>query len=208
MKFNANGIRQRRRERIAKLMQNPASLAPPMDKRSTASTEQRSVSPRIKRRYVSWQIYASLILVVVFGMLLQSDDDWSTSIKDYTREVLTRDYNFVGASAWIEEKIGQFPTLLPTIELLNNKEAVAVFSRPLSGVVVESFSPILTGVIIETGIKEDVHPIGPGGFALLKKAKDLVRWSSFSIVMAKKAAMAFWEIFMFAKMIGYIPIMC
>lgn len=166
MRYNSNDIRKRRRDRIRKIGQSNERTEPS----TVQHNENRSFD---KPSFFRVQMYIGICLILFVVLINQSQNGWALSAKSFTKQAVTQDYNFKGASAWIEERLGQFPSILPTIQFFTPKEAIPVFSPPLTGVVVEGFSPALTGVIIETGVKQEVHPIGPGWVRSVAKKKGM-----------------------------------
>lgn len=191
MEFDANGFRKRREHRIREINEKMDGMknagqesrthleskseqgSPTVQTSSFSQTINiRSNSRRIRRFRL--QVLVSILLLVFVVALDQSDLEWwGVEAREFTREALTQDYNFAGTSAWFEQTFGQFPSLLPTVQLFKPKDVVPVLSPPLTGKIVESFSPALTGVIIETGVSEEVHPIGPGWVRTVEKKKGM-----------------------------------
>ncbi len=174
MKFDADGNRRRRQHRIREIGVRITNA----ETTSTLEymkqhTKLDEVMPTKRIGLLRLQIYMSILILVLIAAIHLSDMEWSGDAQSFTKEALTRDFNFVGVTAWIEESFGQFPSLLPTIQFLKPKEAIPVFSPPLTGVIVESFSPALTGVIIETRVAEEVHPIGSGWVRSVEKKKGM-----------------------------------
>lgn len=167
MKFDANGVRRRREHRIREISEkienmNDDGLNDKKEQNQSTPHLTEVVPPKRIGRF-RLQVYISLLFLVLIVALNKSDFEWwGVEARNFTEEVLSEDFNFAGVTAWIEQRFGQFPSLLPTVQLDKTKEVVPVLSPPLTGTIVESFSPALTGVIIETGVAEEVHPIGPG----------------------------------------------
>lgn len=184
MEFDANGFRRRREHRIREISEKMESMKhAEQEKRvekesrteqTTALTQTINILPAKRNGRFRLQVMISLLLLILIVALDQGDlEGWGAEAREFTRDALTQDYNFAGTSAWIEQTFGQFPSLLPTVQLFKAKDVLPVLSPPLTGTIVESFSPALTGVIIETGVSEEVHPIGPGWVRTVEKKKGM-----------------------------------
>lgn len=168
MKYDKQGIKRRRK----KLLTRRVHVINETDARSDQPYhgKQNLFTTRGSRRYLRWQVMISLLLLLLVSGLFRLNQEWVSPIKEFAHKVMERDYNFAGTAYWMKERLGQFPALIPTFTL-KKEESHPVFSPPLEGTVVAAFASTHTGVIIETGIKSEVHPIGTGWVRFVGKNK-------------------------------------
>lgn len=165
MEFDINELRKRRKELIDKISETNESSLPPFTIVETPSS----------KGFSSLQIQITVcVLILAFVIVsIKGNFKWGDTTQQFTRDALIQDFDFEGTTAWIEAQFGQFPSLIPTLQITDSKDAIPVFSPPLQGVIVESFSPALTGVIIETGVHAEVRPIAPGLVREVDKRKGM-----------------------------------
>lgn len=169
MKFDGNRIRQRREQRIREITEQIENV--PLPQILHEMTE-KMPSKRLNR-FLLQMLLSLFILGAVVAIDRSEIEWWENDARSFTEDALTEDYDFAGTATWIEQRFGQFPSLLPTVQLFKSKEVIPVLSPPLNGTIVESFSPAFTGIIIETGVAEEVHPIGPGWVRAIEKKKGM-----------------------------------
>ncbi|HZG16684.1 MAG TPA: M23 family metallopeptidase [Candidatus Bathyarchaeia archaeon] len=133
MPSGGDRLKERRRERMERIrMQVRDSMPPylhdivdPVETRYTASSfpfssqseeEQPPIAPQEK---IGVQIFLSLFLLGSIWLMFKSSTPLPAAWKETVREVMTRDFNFEGVSAWYQEKFGHVPTILPVLTPTN-----------------------------------------------------------------------------------------
>lgn len=170
MKFDRSAFQRRRQEKIRQIIEQQQLAQFQIQEREEPIVEEQITlqnvndfkdrfSSRLSYRQFQW--FVSVCMVIVILLLQQSESDWAKKTNDFTRRALSEDFPFERIIAWMENAFGQFPALLPTIQFFDS-ETVSVYSPPLAGTITETFSPSFTGVIIETQVHEEVHPIAAG----------------------------------------------
>lgn len=170
-------VKERRRARMERIrMQVRDSMPPfmhdlvdPVEGRYTPSafpfsreSEEEQFPAMPPQEKVGIQVFLSLILVGAFWLMFQTGVSVPASWREAVREVMTREFNFAGVSAWYEEKLGQMPTVLPV--LTANKAVPAqgkATDRPWQVVdawkVVKPFDPTSTKMILDVGANGQIQ---------------------------------------------------
>lgn len=173
MKYNRTGIRQRRKELLLKITRQQREMkrlglhertepSAKSDISNAKTINHRLEKKRLKKR-IYLQLLGSILLLTAVYIPSKFETTWTDHIKSFTKEALTREYNFNGVQAWLEEKLGQFPAIIPTLNIgSGQEESIPVFSQPLKGTVIETFIDNGKGVVIEAGLGTEVHPVSTG----------------------------------------------
>ncbi len=170
-------VKERRRAKMERIrMQVRDSMPPfmhdlvdPVESRFTASSfpfsresEEEQFPAMPPQEKVGIQIFLSLVLIGAFWLMFQTGVAVPASWKQAVREVMTRDFNFAGVSAWYQERFGQVPTVLP---VLTTNKAVPVqgtaADRPWQGLdtwkVVKPFDPDSTKMVLDIGANGQIR---------------------------------------------------
>lgn len=127
-------------------------------------------------RFNLWRFFSTVFLLLLLVTLLlipfRSGLTWLAGLPDFF-STEGRGGRFIAeVRDWLEKDLGLSLSLLPTLQK-KDEESVTVFSMPLRGTVVEDFKSNGRGVILETGIRSQVHPIGTGWVRFVGKTKNL-----------------------------------
>ncbi|WP_156920597.1 peptidoglycan DD-metalloendopeptidase family protein [Thermicanus aegyptius] len=112
-----------------------------------------------------------LLLFIIFSM--HTPLPWSETVHSFLTQRFAEEFPFEVVKGWVERELGSSSlTLLPLLQK-KEEETVTVFSLPLKGTIVEDFKSNGNGVILETGVRSPVHPIGTGWVRFVGKTKGL-----------------------------------
>lgn len=150
-------------------------LVDPVESRYTASsfpfsTQTREDPPPVLplQEKIGVQVVLSLLVVGAFWLMFQSGANVPASWKASAREVMTRDFNFAGLSAWYRERFGQLPTVLPA--LTENKAVPAQgnaaahsWKMPDTWKVAQPFDSTSTKMVVDVGPQGQI-PAGEAGW--------------------------------------------
>jgi stage IV sporulation protein FA len=116
-------------------------------------------------------IKTTLALFILSGVFLikQSSLPYTEPVKDFINQAMTREYNFTGTMAAIEQYVGKTPEILPTLSVqkpaqpaLNQNVGHSALEKPVNGTVVSPFVMDGKSIQIEAKPGSNVQSIDQG----------------------------------------------
>lgn len=111
------------------------------------------------------QVLFSLALVAAVWLIETSSHPRMTAVQYWVSEAVTRDMDFAAIQSWYERQFGSSPSFLPAFAsgwFRPTAQAPDVEWQPLSGTVVQVFSPQHQGIRLSNGENEMVNAVGTG----------------------------------------------
>jgi len=168
-------VRERRRERMQKiLLQNRDAMPPYQDELHDPLQDPFTRSRYFSREHneetpphfpsqdiLKIQTFVSILLVGVAYIMFQTSVGVPAAWREEVKLVLTRDFNFEGVAQWYEQKLGTSPTVLPVLTTKKGQIApasttVQQWTLPSYWKVARPFDDKHTRVVLESAETGDV----------------------------------------------------
>lgn len=132
--------------------------------------EQRSAAHLLRPFFD--RFFLLLFILLLFLLPFASRLPFVQEVKTALTDGWKGGFSVQGVRDWIEKEIGLSPSLIPLFTK-REEESITAFSMPVKGTVVEDFKQNGKGIILETGLLSQVHPIGTGWVRYTGKMKNL-----------------------------------
>ncbi|TMU85693.1 M23 family metallopeptidase [Bacillus sp. BHET2] len=129
--------------------------------------------PLFKKETFMLKILGAGIMVLVTAIMFKSPSPVFNEAKSVVMKTMDTEFQFAAISTWYEDQFGKPLALLPTSDIGKEPTSTqsAEYARPASGKVVENFKTNGQGIMLETGLGEDVTAM-KGGLIIFAGKKD------------------------------------
>ncbi len=126
--------------------------------------------PLFKKETFLLKVLASGIMVLMTAIMFKSPSTAFEEARAVVHKTMENDFQFAAVSTWYEDQFGKPLALLPDSGKQEVKEETAI-SMPATGKVVENFKTNGQGIMLETGLGEEVGAM-KGGLVIFAGEKD------------------------------------
>lgn len=134
--------------------------------------------PLFRKEIFLFQLFASIILFLVVGIIFKSNGDQFETAKAFVETTFEREFQFAIVANWYEEQFGQPLAILPISDESklyvaedNKNQPEQIYAVPAAGTVKESFRANGSGIMVETGIGSAIEAVDEG-FVVFAGVKD------------------------------------
>ncbi|GBF10001.1 peptidoglycan DD-metalloendopeptidase family protein [Tepidibacillus infernus] len=108
-----------------------------------------------------FRIFLSLVLITALYFVFQSNHPVAQMIQNFTKEALTKEYNFAGVNRWYHETFAGNPAILPTFAIKEKSSETQVFGSPINTPPID-VKGADQGILIQTNSAETVVAVDRG----------------------------------------------